>query len=120
MNVPRYFIPIITVVILLAGFYLRFAFTQPTTSVVLDEPGDAKLVCAVDGVKCKGTANFFTNMFKEVEGISSIETIASEHRVTFTYNPSKIDRERIREIIEQTIQFKDGSSRQVFTCVDMN
>lgn len=119
MNVPKYFIPVITVVILFAGFYFRFAFTQPTTSVILGEPGEAKLVCTVDGVKCRGTANFFTNMFTGVEGISSIETIATEHRATFTYNPSKIDRERIREIIEQPIQLRDGSSRQVFTCIEM-
>ncbi|NQU04710.1 MAG: cation transporter [Calditrichaeota bacterium] len=119
MKVPRYIIPVITVVMLFAGFYLRFAFTQPTTSVVFGEPGEAKLVCIVDGVKCKGTANFFTNMFNNVEGISSIETIASEHRATFTYDPSKIDKEQIREIIEQPLLLRDGSNQQVFTCIEM-
>ena len=119
MKVPKYFIPVITIVMLFAGYYLRFAFTQPTTSVVFGEPGEAKLVCIVDGVKCKGTANFFTNMFKEVEGISSIETIATEHRATFTYDPRRIDRKQIREIIEQPIKLRDGSSRQFFTCVEM-
>jgi len=119
MKVPKYLIPVITVVMLFAGFYLRFAFTQPTTSVIFSEQGEAKLVCTVNGVKCKGTANFFTKMFNGVEGISSIETIASERRATFTYDPSKIDKEQIREIIEQPIQLRDGSSRQFFTCVEM-
>ncbi len=120
MNIPKYFIPIITVGILLAGFFLRFAFTQPTTSVVFSESGDAKLVCTVDGLKCKGTADFFTSMFKEVDGIASIETVASEHKAIFTYNPSKIEKERIKELIEQYYQFDDGSIKQPFKCLEMN
>jgi copper chaperone CopZ len=119
MNIPKYSIPILTITMLLAGFFLRFAFTQPTTSIEFSEQGEAKLVCIVDGVKCKGTANYFTNMFNGVEGISSIETIASEHKATFTYDPAKIDRKRIREIIEQPILLRDGTSQQFFTCVEM-
>ncbi|MCF7809742.1 heavy-metal-associated domain-containing protein [bacterium] len=119
MTIPRYSIPILTIVLLFAGYFLRFAFTQPTTSVEFGETGKAKLVCIVDGVKCKGTANYFTNMFNGVEGISSIETIATEHIATFTYDPTKINREQIRKIIEQPILLRDGSSRQFFSCVKM-
>jgi hypothetical protein len=119
MNVPRLMIPVLTVAVLIGGYYLRLAFTQPTTSAVFEELGIEKIECTVEGLKCRGTANFFTRLFEGTSGISSIDTFASEHRAVFTYDPAKIKPEEIRRIMEQPVRLRDGSSRQVFRCVSM-
>ena len=119
MNVPKYAIPIIVIVFLFGGYLLRPAFTQPTTEMSLGEASGKQLVCEVDGLKCKGTANFFTMLFANTPGILSITTYATEHKAVFTYDPSLITPEAIRDIIEQEIPLRDGSSRQVFSVLSM-
>ena len=96
---------------------LRSSFTQPTTSVALGSGGGATLICTVDGLKCKGTANFFTKLYDNTPGISGIETFATEHRAIFTYDPKVISPDNIRAIMESPIPFQDGSWQQVFTCL---
>jgi len=105
---------------------MRTAFTKPTTAVQFEQ-AEAKnthnllrLTCIVEGVKCKGTANFFTSLFNGVPGILNLETFASEHKVIFNYDPDAITKNEIWNIIEQKILFKDGSRRQVFKCLSMN
>lgn len=120
MRISKWVVPALVVVTLLGGYFLRLAFTQPTTAVVLTDGTGAKLQCTVQGVKCKGTAGFFTTLYQETPGIHGIETFATEHRVIFTYDPQKISPEEIRGIMEQTIEFTDGTSAQVFTCLSMD
>jgi hypothetical protein len=112
-------LPILVVAALFGGYLLRAQFTQPSTSVSFGSKGSAKLECVVDGVKCKGTAAFFTKLYEGVPGISSIETFATEHKAVFTYNPSVISPSQIRRIMEAPIPLRDGSRRQVFYCVSM-
>ncbi|UCG61651.1 MAG: hypothetical protein JSV52_15290 [Candidatus Zixiibacteriota bacterium] len=119
MKIPKYIIPILVVVALFGGYGLRTAFTQPTTNVSLGDEGGAKLDCIVDGVRCKGTANFFTMLYKDVPGISGIETFATERRAIFTYDPTVISPDQIRAIMEAPIPMRDGSMVQVFTCLSM-
>lgn len=122
MKISKYLLPLLTVVALVGGYWLRLAFTQPTTSVefdMVDAAAVSQVVCTVDGVKCKGTANFFTGLFDGVEGVKGIETIASEHRASISYDPKLITPARIKEIIEQEISLQDGTKRQVFRCLDM-
>ena len=122
MNVPRFILPLLIAGVLFGGYWLRFAFTQPTTSEVFEQAGSTptkQVVCTVEGVKCKGTAAFFSRLFDDVEGISGIETIASEHLATINYDPQRITPDRIKEIIEQQVPLQDGSQRQVFRCVEM-
>ena len=120
MKISKYIIPILVVAALFSGYFLRTAFTQPTTSVsFIDSKVEAKIVCIVDGVKCKGTANFFTKMMSALPGIVSIETFATEHKVIISYDPQSLDRDDIKSVIEQLIPLRDGTSRQVFTCLSM-
>ncbi len=119
MKIPKIIIPILVVVSLFGGYALRAAFTQPTTSVMVGDTTGAKLECIVDGVKCKGTANFFTSLFENVAGIIGIETYASDHRVIFTYDPSIITPESIRKIIDAPVPLQDGRIIQIFTCLSM-
>ncbi|MBL7190895.1 hypothetical protein ISS30_04305 [bacterium] len=118
MRIPKLLLPVLAVSILLFGYFLRFAFTQPTSNVSFDsEGGGKKLECLVEGVKCKGTASFFTSLYKNTEGIISIETYATEHLAVFTYNPQLITTQRIIEVMETPILLQDGSRRQVFKCL---
>jgi hypothetical protein len=120
MKIPKIVIPILVVGSLFGGYALRAAFTQPTTSVIVGNTTGAKLECVVDGVKCKGTANFFTSLFENVAGINGIETYASDHRVIFTYEPSLITPDQIRTIIDAPVPLQDGRIIQIFTCLSMD
>ncbi len=119
MNIPKYIIPVLAVAAILGGYFLRLEFTQPSTSVAFAQTEGEKLVCIVEGVKCQGTANFFTMLYKGVPGISGIETYASEHKAVINYDPSLITPEEIRAVMEQEIPLRDGSRRQVFRCLSM-
>ncbi len=117
MKIPHFILPVLVVATLLGGYFLRTSFTQPTTSVSLGNGGGSTLTCTVDGLKCKGTAAFFTNLYQNQAGIQNIETFATEHRAVFTYDPQVITADRIRAIMEAPVLLNDGSFAQVFTCL---
>jgi hypothetical protein len=120
MKIPAFLIPVFVIIALFSGYFLRNAFTQPTTNISFQHSsGSAKLECVVDGVKCKGTANFFTKLYNNVPGVANIETFATEHKAIFTYDPAVISPDRIKEIMEAPIPLRDGTSRQVFQLVSM-
>ena len=119
MNIPKIVIPILVAAALFSGYSLRSVFTQPTTSAVYQDVEGAKLVCKVEGLKCRSTANFFSKLFNDAPGIIAIETFAAEHEAVFTYDAKMISSADIREIMEQRIMLRDGSSRQVFRCLSM-
>jgi hypothetical protein len=119
MKLPRIILPLLVLTALFSGYFLRTAFTQPTTSVALTGSGGKTLTCIVDGVKCKGTAAFFTRLYADTPGINSIETYATEHRAIFKYDPAMITPDRIRSIMEAPIPLRDGTSRQIFVCRSM-
>ena len=120
MKISKYIIPILVVVFLSGGYLLRPAFTKPTTDVAFTKTGGEELTCIVDGLKCKGTANFFTRLFVNTPGIISIVTFATEHKAVIKYNPGVITPEGIQLVIEQAIPLNDGTSRQVFTLLSMD
>ncbi len=124
MTIPRMVIPILAIVLMIGGYSLRLAFTNPTTNIefeTIEISGEvATLEATVDGVKCKGTAQYFTNLYKDEVGIISITTFAAEHKAIFDFDPSQISPEQIKAVMEQEITFRDGSSAQVFTCEKMD
>ena len=126
MNIPKYIIPILVIATLFGEYFLRHVFTHPTTSTVFESAQSGvtqsegeTLTCTVQGVKCKGTAYFFTKLYSDIAGISAIETVASEHKAIFTYNPKIISPDEIRAIMEKQIRLNNGTTRQVFTCLEM-
>jgi len=119
MRLSKFIIPALVLATLLGGYFLRTAFTQPTTNVIAGTGGGTNLECVVDGVRCKGTAEFFTSLYKDTPGINRIETFAADHRVVFSYDPAIISPERIRTIMEAPILLEDGTSVQAFKCLSM-
>jgi len=104
---------------LFGGYFLRYAFTQPSTNVMYEEGSVAKSVFIVDGLKCKGTAAFFTALYDSIPGIQGIETFATEHKAIIGYNPEIIGIDSIKAVMEAEMMFEDGSSAQVFKCLSV-
>jgi hypothetical protein len=119
MRLPKIIIPLLVLIALFAGYALRAGFTQPTTTEVFAEGEGATAKFVVQGVRCKGTAMFFSSLYSEVPGIFGIETFATERTAVFNYDPKTITPERIREIMEAPIAFDDGTTQQVFKCVSV-
>lgn len=119
MQIPKLTIPILVIAALFGGFFLRNAFTQPSTSATMGAAGTAAVECIVDGVKCKGTAALFTSHFQGVPGISTIETFASDHRVVLTYDPGIITPEEIQRRIDAPVAIDDNTHVPFFRCVSM-
>jgi hypothetical protein len=119
MTVSRYLLPILVAAALYGGFALRTALTHPTTQTTFSAVGSEKVVCTVEGLKCKGTAAFFTKMFADTPGIGAIETFASEHKAVIYYDPDLITPAGIKAVIETAVPMRDGSHQAVFKCLAM-
>jgi hypothetical protein len=119
MRIPKLAIPLLVIVALLGGYFLRTAFTQPTTAVAYNKEAGTQAVFIVDGLKCKGTAAFFSSLYDSIPGIIGIETFATEHKAIFTYDPDVITRDSIRAVMEAQILFDDGSREQIFKCLSV-
>jgi len=117
MRVPKFVIPMLVFVALATGYGFRTSFARPTTVQTFAEGSGAKAEFIVDGVRCKGTAMFFSSLYEEVPGILRIETFAGERMAVFTYDEKVITPDRIRAIMESPIEFEDGTTSQVFRCL---
>ncbi|MBU0518466.1 hypothetical protein KKA00_00040 [bacterium] len=118
MKISKYLLPVLVIFTLFGGYALRHAFTKPTTQVTFEGNGTETTTYVVEGLKCKGTANYFTSLYKDKAGISSIETFATEHLAVFTYDSEIITADDIQAIMDASLPMKDGSHRQVFRCVE--
>lgn len=116
MKVSPYLLPVFVIVALIGGYGLRTAFTQPSTRTGDVDLSGTTCTAIVTGLKCKGTATFFTSLYEGINGISSIETFATEHKAVFTYDTDVISRDSIRVVMEQIVTFDDGTSYQFFEC----
>ncbi len=116
MKVPTYIVPILVIAALAGGYLLQPAFTKPTTSVsFVDAEKKAEVVCIVEGLKCKGTAGYFTKLVAAAPGIVSITTYAAEHKAIIVYDEESLTPDDIIELIEQPGAADEG----VFKCMSM-
>ncbi len=119
MSISKYIIPVLVIIALFGGFFLRTAFTQPSTEVSYGSGDGVRLECEVEGIRCKGTAEFFSSMYEGVPGINGITTYASEHKAVFTYDPELITPDSIKAVMEAPIMLNDGTQHQFYRCVSM-
>jgi hypothetical protein len=119
MKIPKLALPVLVVIALFGGFFLRSAFTQPSTSISTGATGTAAVECIVDGVKCKGTASLFTSHIQGVPGISTIETFAADHKVIMTYDPTIISPGEIRARINSPVVLDESTHVALFKCVSI-
>jgi len=120
MRLPTAFVPAAILVFALLCLPLREAFVYPAASVTFDEAGPAgaaqvrQLEMIVQGVKCQGTAEFFAKRYEGQAGILELEAYAADHKVLVTYDASRIDADRIRDIGGAPIRLKNGELRTFF------
>ncbi len=81
---------------------------------------DGELDCrvTVDGLKCRGTAGFFTSQFENTPGIESITTYAVNHKAIFVYDSRIITPDRIKSIFEKEFRMEDGTFQSVFSEIE--
>lgn len=106
MKVPRLIVPILVLVALAVGIFTRTSFTYPSSEVLLADPEGKTLervAFTVQGVKCKGTANFFAERFRGVGGVVMVTAYADEHRAIITYEPSRIGPDSLRRVFEAPV-----------------
>jgi hypothetical protein len=115
MKVPKVLIPILVLVFVAGGYALQTMFFFPTTEVSFDWKGDKSVEFVVEGVRCRGTAAYFTEMFARTPGIAKITTYAASHTALFEYDSQQINPDRIKSMFEKEIRMADGSFRSVFT-----
>ena len=125
MRVSRFVIPVLVIIALFGGYSLRLAFTQPTTNISYASEGASvanaqQATFIVEGVKCKGTASFFSSLYEDTPGIITIETFAADHKAVFTYDPQLITIDSIKSVMEAPIDFDDGTSEQIFRCLSVD
>lgn len=119
MRISKYTIPVLVIITLFLGWFLKYAFTHPTTNMVFLEGKGEIVECIVEGVKCKGTAGTFSRRFAVVPGIYSVATYASEHRAVISYDPESLTWDDIKEIIEEPYKLADGTEVKIFKLMDM-
>jgi hypothetical protein len=117
MRLPRYIFPVLIVATLFGGYFLRAAFTQPSTNINYSNETGATATFIVEGLKCKGTAAFFTSLYDSIPGINGIQTFATEHKAIFKYNPDLIGKDSLIAVMEDSILFEDGTREQIFRCL---
>ena len=62
----------------------------------------------VDGLRCRGTSNFFVARHKDTPGLLGVTTYVQEHRAVIQYDPGIITVEEIQEVIEEFVFLPDG------------
>lgn len=79
--------------------------TSPTKTVKMD----------VEGLRCRGTANFFNGKLQGVAGIISVSTFVQDRSAKIEYDPAVTAPEKIKAIIEKPVKLKSGKVVQPFT-----
>ena len=115
MRVPKLIIPALIVIFIVGGILIQPLFYFPTTEVAFAAQGDSTVEFVVDGLKCRGTAGFFTNLFSDVDGIESITTYATTNSAIFIYDSKKIDADRIAMLFQREFKLQDGSFHKFFS-----
>jgi hypothetical protein len=74
-----------------------------------------ELQIIVDGLRCRGTSNFFLGKLSDVDGLISVNTYVQEHRAVIVFDPTRISVEEIRQIIEAPVRLRNGRTVKPFT-----
>lgn len=106
MRVPFFIVPILIVVLTVAGVAGGRLVAFPSVTVdypqrVTTPPAHLKTsVFVVDGVRCVDTARRAATTLEEVPGVVRFVAYASRNQVEITYDPSRTHVEVLREAIE--------------------
>jgi hypothetical protein len=119
MTVPRSIVPVLVVLLALAGLVSARLFAIPSLELefpaAAEEPGAAtrEVSLLVDGVKCVDTARQAASALEELPGVRRFVAYASRNRVDVTYDPSLVDVGQLSEALEGPV-FDEDSGEFLF------
>ena len=121
MKVPLgLFSPVIGVLFLLTIFMSQ-NWELPTLSHTFSDSTSEsrKVEFVVQGLHCRGTANFFVRKIGETPGLLSLTTFVQKHSAQIEYDPTLIGIEEIRREIEEPVRLRDGRMARPFKVVEI-
>ncbi|MBI4720573.1 MAG: cation transporter [Chitinivibrionia bacterium] len=120
MRIKPALLPPLVVVLFFAAIVAGRGWELPTMQHQFSSSSHSKQVTMiVDGLRCRGTSDFFVKRLETVPGLVSVGTFVQEHRAEIAYDPDAITVQRIREIIEAPLQLEDGRMVQPFKVQDV-
>ena len=117
MRLPNIIVPASVLVAAGTAYPLKEAFNVPSTQVTnaaSSSTASKTVEMIVEGVKCRGTANFFSSRIRGLPGILDITTYAADHRVVISFDPAKTDTNAIRAASEAPVRGRDGQMNSFF------
>ena len=114
-------IPLAILLVILLAFATTNAYRVPTADIAFLEGADRPAVVStvefeVSGLKCRGTAEAFSEQIKDVPGVVSFVAYSRTHSAIVEYDPELTNPEEIREAFEEPIFF-EGKTYEVFKMV---
>lgn len=122
MKVPlSLFSPVVGGLFLLAIFVGR-SWELPSQSHTFGDGGSEsrKVEMVVDGLHCRGTANYLTDKIGDMPGLLSLTTFVQKHLAQIEYDPAVTSVEEIRREIERAVELDDGRIVQPFEVLEVN
>jgi hypothetical protein len=120
MRLPPVVLPPLVIILFFAAVVVGQRWELPTMQHQFSSSSRSEHVTMiVDGLRCRGTSDFFVKRLQPVPGLLSVGTYVQEHRAEITYDPGSISIERIREIIEEPLRLQDGRMVRPFQVQDV-
>lgn len=106
-----YVIPAVIAVLTVAGVVGAGYISVPTLTHEFDPEFDgetAEAVLIVEGVRCRGMADYLREHIEHLPGLVSMVAYAGKHRVVIEYSPRAVDVDGIIAAIEAPAKTDDG------------
>ena len=107
MKVSPWIVPILIIVLTLAGLIAAKHFAIPSAEVEFSKaPAGSHIqatIMVVDGVRCVDTALTAIKTLKNTPGIIKVTAYASHNRLEILFNPEYTNTDQIKEAIEGPI-----------------
>lgn len=123
MKVPLGFFSPVIGVLFLSTIFISQNWELPTLSHKFSDADSGsesrKVEMVVQGLHCRGTANFFVRKIGETPGLLSLTTFVQKHSAQIEYDPTLIGIEEIRREIEEPVRLRDGRMARPFKVVEI-
>ncbi len=122
MKIPSVALAPIVALFFAGAIMIANTWQLPSTEHIFTIPSGktVKLEMIVEGVKCRGTANFFSELMSRTKGVSSVTTFVQEHRVIIEYDQTMISEEEIIATIDNPALLPDGGKVDAFFVLEVN
>ena len=120
MKIPSNLLAPLVAAFFFAVILVGNAWELPTMQQEFSESGGQvrTVNLIVEGLRCRGTSNFFMKKVSGTPGIVSVTTYVQEHRAQIEYDPAQIDTAGITEIVEKPVALRDGRIIRPFTVLE--